>query len=44
MKSKYKIAVKLKLQTMKFFSKGDTTNWSYEMYKITEFIHDSKPT
>ena len=27
----------------KTFSKGDTTNWSYKLYKITEFINDTIP-
>ena len=27
----------------KAFSKGDTTNWSYKLYKITEFINDTIP-
>ena len=27
----------------KTFSKGDTTNWSYELYKITEIINDTIP-
>ena len=27
----------------KTFSKGDTTNWSYKIYKISEFIKDTKP-
>ena len=26
------------------FSKGDTTNWSYKLYKITEIIDDTIPT
>ena len=26
----------------KTFSKGDTTNWSYKFYKITEIINDAK--
>ena len=26
------------------FSKGDTTNWSYKLYKITEIIYDTIPT
>ena len=26
------------------FSKGDTTNWSYKVYKITEIINDTIPT
>ena len=28
----------------KMFSKGDTTNWSYKLYKITEIINDSIPS
>ena len=27
----------------KTFSKGDTTNWSYKLYKITEIIKDTVP-
>ena len=26
------------------FSKGDTTNWSYKLYKITEIINDAIPS
>ena len=26
------------------FSKGDSTNWSYKLYTITEVIHDTIPT
>ena len=26
------------------FSKGDTTNWSYELYKITEIVNDTIPS
>ena len=26
------------------FSKGDSTNWSYKLYKITEFIIDTIPS
>ena len=26
------------------FSKGDTTNWSYKLYKITEIINDTLPS
>ena len=29
---------------MKTFSKGDTTNWSYKLYKITEIINDTVPS
>ena len=25
-------------------SKGDTTNWSYKLYKITEISNDTKPS
>ena len=28
----------------KTFSKGDTTNWSYILYKITEIINDTIPS
>ena len=28
----------------KTFSKSDTTNWSYETYKITEIINDTIPS
>ena len=28
----------------KTFSKGDTTNWSYKLFKITEIINDTIPT
>ena len=28
----------------KTFSKGDTTNWSYKLYKITEIIDDTIPS
>ena len=28
----------------KTFSKGDTTNWSYNLYKITEIINDTLPS
>ena len=28
----------------KMFSKGDTTNWSYILYKITENINDTIPS
>ena len=26
------------------FSKGDTTNWSYKLYEITEVINDTIPS
>ena len=28
----------------KVFSKGDSTNWSYELYTITEVIYDTIPS
>ena len=28
----------------KTFSKGDTTNWSYKLYKISEVINDTIPS
>ena len=28
----------------KTFSKGDMTNWSYRLYKITEIINDTIPS
>ena len=28
----------------KTFSKGDTTNWSYKLYKITEILNDTIPS
>ena len=28
----------------KVFSKGDSTNYSYKLYKITEIIHDTQPS
>ena len=28
----------------KTFSKGDTTNWSYKLHKITEIINDTIPS
>ena len=28
----------------KTFSKGDTTNWSYKLYNITEVINDTIPS
>ena len=28
----------------KTFSKGDTTYWSYKLYKITEIINDTLPS
>ena len=28
----------------KTFSKSDTTNWSYELFKITEIVNDTIPS
>ena len=28
----------------KMYSKGDTTNWSYKLYKITEIVNDTMPS
>ena len=28
----------------KTFSKGDTTNWSYKLYKVTEIVNDTIPS
>ena len=28
----------------RIFSKGDSTNWSYKFYTITEVIHDTNPS
>ena len=28
----------------RIFSKGDTTNWSYKLYKITEINNDTIPS
>ena len=28
----------------KVFSKGDSTNWSYKLFTITEVIHDTIPS
>ena len=28
----------------KFFSKGDSTNWSYNLYINTEILHDAIPS
>ena len=28
----------------RIFSKGDTTNWSYKLYKITQIVNDTIPS
>ena len=44
-KPKYKIGDLVRTADLKkTFSKGDTTNWSYILYKITEIINDTIPS
>ena len=44
-KPKYEIGDLVRTADLKkTFSKGDTTNWSYKLYKITEKINDTKPS
>ena len=44
-KPKYKIGDLVRTADLKrFFSKSDTTNWSYKLYKITEIINYTIPT
>ena len=44
-KPKYKIGDLVRTADLKkTFSKSDTTNWSYKLYKITEIINDTIPT
>ena len=44
-KPKYKIGDLVRTADLKkTFSKGDTTNWSYKLYKITELINDTIPS
>ena len=44
-KPKYEIGDLVRTADLKkTFSKGDTTNWSYKMYKITEIINDTIPS
>ena len=43
-KPKYEIGDLVRTADLKkTFSKGDTTNWSYKLYKITEIIKDTVP-
>ena len=43
-KPKYEIGDLVRAAGLKkTFSKGDTTNWSYKLYKITEIIKDTVP-
>ena len=44
-KPKYEIGDLVRTADLKkTFSKGDTSNWSYKMYKITEIINDTIPS
>ena len=44
-KPKYEIGDLVRTADLKkTFSEGDTTNWSYKMYKITEIINDTIPS
>ena len=44
-KPKYEIGNLVRTADLKkTFSKGDTTNWSYKLYKITEIIKDTIPS
>ena len=44
-KPKYEIGNLFRTTDLKkTFSKGDTTNWSYKLYKITEIIKDTIPS
>ena len=44
-KPKYKIGDLVRTADLKkTFSKGDTINWSYKLYKITEIIKDTMPS
>ena len=44
-KPKYEIGDLVRTADLKkTFSKGDTTNWSYKLYKITEIVNDTMPS
>ena len=44
-KPKYKLGQLVRTADIKrVFSKGDSTNWSYKIYTITEVIHDTIPS
>ena len=44
-KPKYEIGDLVRTADLKkTFSKGDTTNWSYTLYKVTEIINDTIPS
>ena len=43
--SKYKPGQLVRTADIKrVFSKGDSTNWSYKIYTVTEIIHDTNPS
>ena len=45
LKPKYKLGQLIRTADIKrVFSKGDSTNWSYKLYTITEIIHDTIPS
>ena len=44
-KPKYEIGDLVRTADLKkTFSKGDTTNWSYKLYEITEIVNDTIPS
>ena len=44
-KPKFKLGQKVRTSDIrKVFSKGDSTNYSYKLYTITEVIHDTIPS
>ena len=44
-RAKFKLGDKIRTADIKkVFSKGDSTNWSYKLYTITEIIHDTIPS
>ena len=44
-KPKFKLGQIVRTADIKrVFSKGDSTNWSYKLYTITEVIHDTIPS
>ena len=44
-KPKYEIGDLVRTADLKkTFSKSDTTNWSYKLYKITEIVNDTTPS
>ena len=44
-KPKFKLGLLVRTAEIKrLFSKGDSTNWSYNLYTITKVIHDTIPS